>query len=176
MDTKWRWTPCGGSCQPCWSRLNPDVWAVSASAPSSRLLRSCVARRVDSVIVEAECECHGCACFFHFSRRQSGNAIAEIALGHGLEVVEVCRTDIRQPVVFCQDDFRGDTADSGGDGCNGDRVQHGDDGIAREYQRRPLLVRCLECVPAHVASIHDAPQSCSLSQTSNSPGATGLRV
>jgi hypothetical protein len=57
----------------------------------------------------------------------------------------------------------------------GARVQYGDSGIAREDQYRPLLVRCLGCVPADITSIHDAPQSCSLCRTSNSPGTTGLR-
>jgi hypothetical protein len=70
----------------------------------------------------------------------------------------------------------GDTTDRVGDGCNGDRVQHGDRGIACEDQRRLLLVGCLERVPADVTPIHYVPQSCSLSQISNSPGATGLRV
>ena len=69
-----------------------------ASTLSSRLPQRCLAHGVDSVIVEAERERHCRACFFHFSHRQSGAAIADIALGHGLEVVEIYRTGIRQPV------------------------------------------------------------------------------
>lgn len=46
----------------------------------------------------------------------------------------------------------------------------------KEGQYRAPLVRGFERVPANVASIHEVPQSCSLSPASNSPGATGLRA
>jgi len=133
-------------------------------------------RGAGSFIVEAERERHGCRCFFHFPRRQSGNAIADIALGYRLKIVEVCCAGMRQTVLLRQHDLCGNAADCRCDGRNGDRVQYCYCRLAGKDQHWPLLVGCLERVPADFTSIHDAPQSCSLSQTSNSPGATGLRV
>lgn len=66
----------------------------------------------DSIIVEAQREGHGRARFPHFPCGEPGNPVADVVLGHGLEIVKVCSARIRHSVVFCQDDLCGDTADS----------------------------------------------------------------
>lgn len=75
--------------------------------------------RPDSFSVEAERECDGFHRFLHFACRQSRNAIADIALRHGLDVVEVCGAGVWQAVVLRKNDFCWDAADRRSDRCNG---------------------------------------------------------
>jgi hypothetical protein len=129
-----------------------------------------------SVVVQAKRKRYCRSRFFHFSRSQPRDTIADVAFGNGLEIVKVRSASVRQAIVFSQHDFCRNAADCRGDRCNGYRVQHPNGGIARNNQYWSSLVGCLEGIPANIASIHDAPQSCSLTQTSNSPGATGFRA
>jgi len=147
---------------------------VDRAPPPGCHFSSCTG--VQSVGVKAQRERHCLGCLPHPSRSQSGNTIANVGFRHGLEIVEVCRTRFRHPVVRRQDDLCRDTANSGRDGCDGDRIEDGDGRIACEDQHGTLLVWCLEGVPADVSSIQGAPQSCSPNQRSNSFGATGLRA
>ena len=161
--------------------LLDNLWRQPHKA---RIRRSHLAARVpfqsctgvQSVGVKAQRERHCLGCLPHPSRSQSGNTIANVGLRHGLEIVEICRTRFRHPVVRRQDDLCRDTANSGRDGCDGDRIEDSDGRIACEDQHGTLLVWCLEGVPADVSSIQGAPQSCSPNQRSNSFGATGLRA
>jgi hypothetical protein len=144
--------------------LVPGMSAASASD------RAC------SVVIEVERERRSYCCFFHFSRSQSGNAITDIALGDGLKIIEVRGARLRQSVIFGQHHFRGDAANRRSNWRNGYRVENSDCGVARQNQHGSFLVSFLECVLADVAWVHDVPRSCSLSQTSNSPGETGFRA
>jgi hypothetical protein len=89
------------------------------------------------LVVEAEREWYRRARFGHFPRRQPSNAIADVAFGNGLKIVEVRRESFWQPVGFGQNDPRGYTADRRMDGRNGDLLQYGDGGIARQDQHGP---------------------------------------
>jgi hypothetical protein len=98
----------------------------------------------------------------------------DIALRHRLDIVEVRSARARQAIGLRQHDLGRDTANRGTDGCNGDRVQHCDRGVACQDEHWSPFVGIFGRVPAHIAAIHEVPQSCSPSQVSNSPGMTGL--
>jgi hypothetical protein len=76
-----------------------------------------------SFIVESERERHSRRCLFHFAGCQSRNAIADIMLGHGLKIVEVCRAGVGYAILSGQQEFGWNTADRGCDGRYGDRIQ-----------------------------------------------------
>ena len=130
----------------------------------------------DLIFAQRKRERDSNCCHFHLVSRQSGNAIANLALGYGLKVVEVRSAGVGKSVFFGQHHFGRDASDRRCDRRNGDRVQDRDCRVAGENEHRALLVGRPERVPADVTSVHWAPQSCSFNQTLNSPGATGWRT
>jgi hypothetical protein len=61
----------------------------------------------NSIVIQAERERNGLCRFFHFSSRQTRDAIADIAFGNSLEIVKVGSTGARKPIVLGQHHFSG---------------------------------------------------------------------
>ena len=57
---------------------------------------------------------------------QYGNQRADFGLRHRLKVMQVSRTISQQPVLLAQKDLGGDSADGGGNWCDGHRRQVAD--------------------------------------------------
>jgi len=91
-------------------------------------------------------------------------------------MVEVDRAGARHSVLRRQEDLRRDVPDRGGDRGDGHFAEVLQDGAPGKQEDGAFLVGAAERVPADLASTHQSPQTCSLSQSLNSPGSTGLRA
>jgi len=88
--------------------------------------------------IEAKRKRHRRGQLFHSPRRQPRNAIADIALGYRLKIIEVRCACVRHTVLLSQQEFGRYIADRRYDWREGDRIQDGDGGLACENQHGAL--------------------------------------